>query len=71
MQRRPTERTSLLVLRMWREDGGELRARITQTPDVLAHAQTTVVASGPDQICRIVCSWVEELARGDVSVTNS
>jgi hypothetical protein len=69
MQGRPRERTSALVLRAWHEEGQELRARITQTPDVLSRAETTVTATGVEQICRIVCSWVEEIARGDVSVT--
>ena len=69
MQRRPRERTSTLVLRVWREEGQQLRARITQTPDLLAQGQTSVGASGVDQICRIVCAWVEDRARGDVPVT--
>jgi hypothetical protein len=69
MQGRSIERASMLVLRVWREEDHELRARITQTPDVLAHSQTTLAASGVEQICAVVRSWLEQLQRGDASVT--
>ena len=55
----------MLVLRVWREEDQELRARITHTSDVLSQTQTMLVASGVDQICEFVRSWLEHLQRSD------
>jgi hypothetical protein len=60
----------MLVLRVWREEDQELRARITQTPDLQSRVHTTIAASGVDEISEIVRSWLEQLARRDASVTD-
>ena len=69
MSSRPKKRTGVLVLRAWRESGVAVRARITHTADVLSDTQTSVAASGVDDICEVVRTWLELFERGDDSVT--
>jgi hypothetical protein len=55
-------RTGLLVVRVWTEsglDGPELRARITQTVDVIAGAEVVTAAATPDDVCGAVKEWLE------------
>lgn len=57
----PSERTGVLVLRMWIEPGAEdgLRARITTSDDLGSEERTSVVAADVDEILRIVRAWVD------------
>jgi hypothetical protein len=54
------ERTGVLVLRVWIEyDGaGGLRARITESSDILSYEQTTVVAGSIDDVLGVVRDWL-------------
>jgi hypothetical protein len=72
MPNRPSTRTGVLVLSVWREEDATLRARITHTPDVLSETRTSVAAGGGvDDICSIVRAWLDSFARGDDSVTGT
>jgi hypothetical protein len=56
-----SDRTGLLILRLWIEANHEtgLRARITQTLDTMAGEQPVAVAASADDICAIVKQWVQ------------
>lgn len=59
--RRQTERTGLMVVRIWFEDSGvSLRARLTETSDLDSAEQTSRVAASIDEVVEIVRDWVEE-----------
>ena len=56
-----SERTGILIVRLWIEgtaDGG-LRARITQTHDTTGPEQAMASAATPEDIYSIVRTWVE------------
>ena len=56
-----SERTGILIVRLWIEgtaDGG-LRARITQTHDATGPEQAMASAATPDDIYAVVRTWVE------------
>jgi hypothetical protein len=63
------QRATILVLRVWDEEG--LRARMVAFEDVRSHAeisvppgaQRSVAASTVDDICRMVRGWLEPQAR--------
>ena len=61
MVTRNSDRTGILILRLWLEsstpDG--LRARITQTLDSTDRAHTTATAAKPEDIYDLVQAWVE------------
>lgn len=62
------ERTGVLVLRIWVEQGdGGLRARITTSDDVESPEHTSVVAATLDEILRVVREFVERF-RGSEEV---
>ena len=51
----------MLVLRVWSEADGRLRARITDSDDVFSGEQRTLAAVGVDEISTVVRSWLELL----------
>lgn len=51
----------MLVLRVWSEADGGLRARITGSDDVFSGDQRTLAAVGVDEISTVVRSWLELL----------
>ena len=61
----------MLVLRVWSEADGGLRARITGSDDVFSGDQRTLAAVGVDEISTVVRSWLEllEAAAASKSVT--
>jgi hypothetical protein len=65
---RPPERTAVLVVRVWLEEGDTelpLRARITSTLDVSEHGATdTVGAASEKEIVKAVRAWLRALAAG-------
>lgn len=64
MKTQTTDRTGVLILRLWIEANHEtgLRARITQTLDTAAAEQPVAVAANADDICAIVKQWVQSFA---------
>jgi hypothetical protein len=71
MKTQTTDRTGVLILRLWIETNHEigLRARITQTLDSTATEQPLAVAATADDICSIVKKWVQAFEGGDAPVT--
>lgn len=65
---RMSDRTGLLVVRVWLEggpsDGDGLRARIIQTLDVAAGAEIVTAAATTDQVCATVREWLEAYLAG-------
>ena len=61
MKTQTTDRTGVLILRVWVEEHHEtgLRARITQALDSAAAEQPVAVAANADDICAIVKKWVQ------------
>jgi hypothetical protein len=51
----------MLVLRVWSEADGRLRARITDSNDVFSGEQRTLAAVGAEEICTVVRAWLELL----------
>ena len=51
----------MLVLRVWSEADGRLRARITDSNDVFSGERRTLAAVGVDEICTVVRTWLELL----------
>jgi hypothetical protein len=62
------ERTAVLVIRVWFEEGTagrSLRARITETPDVSASELTATSAAASEQeVVRAVRAWLRALTAG-------
>lgn len=61
-----TDRTGVLLVRLWIEANHEtsLRARITQSLDTMAIEQSVAVASSSDEICKVVKQWVDDFTSG-------
>jgi hypothetical protein len=60
-------RTGLLVVRVWIEgdsDDDGLRARITQTVDLLSGAELISTAATSDDVCAAVRAWLEAYLDG-------
>ena len=57
----PSERTGVLVLRVWIEAGSEsgLRARITVEDELGSHERVSVVAGSIEQIVEFVEQWLK------------
>jgi hypothetical protein len=55
------ESVGMLVVRVWSEGDGQLRARITGADDVFAGEQRTLAAVGVDEICAVIRAWLETL----------
>jgi hypothetical protein len=64
MKRHTSDRTSLLIVRLWVEAHHEtgLRARITQCLDTTTTETSVTVASTADDIYDVVRQWVENVA---------
>lgn len=59
------DRTGVLVIRLWLEDGFDerpLRARITHTLDVSASRSVETAASSEDEILTAVQGWLRAFA---------
>jgi hypothetical protein len=60
-------RTGLLVVRVWIEgdcDDDGLRARITQTVNLLSGAELISTAATSDDVCAAVRAWLEAYLDG-------
>ena len=58
------DRVGVLVVRVWTERDGQIRARITSSTDVL-RAESQVRASGTvEDISAVIKEWLERFARG-------
>jgi hypothetical protein len=58
------DRVGVLVVRVWTERDGQIRARITSSTDVL-RAESQVRASGTvEDISAVIQEWLERFARG-------
>ena len=56
------DRVGLLIVRIWNEGPGPVRARITHTLD-LKHRDTIVTeAAGQEQVLAIAREWIEAFA---------
>jgi len=66
------DRTGVLVVRVWVEVHPEqgLRARITETNDIVAGRQRSVAVASVDEVVEIVRAWLERFERGDAEVTD-
>lgn len=64
MKELPTNRSGVLILRLWTEANHStgLRARITQMLDMSRTEESVAVAASVDDICRVVKQWVDEFA---------
>ncbi len=62
------DRTSLLVIRAWIEDGSSepLRAQIRLTSDVSSGFQRTLTLTREDAVCATVQEWLVEVLAGAV-----
>lgn len=57
----PSDRTGILIVRLWNEGHGSdgFRARITQTLDSADSEQAVASAASPDDVYAVIRSWVE------------
>lgn len=64
MERPPSDRTGVLVVRLWIEEDHlqGLHARITHTLDTATNEQSAAVAASADRICAVVTRWVEDFS---------
>jgi hypothetical protein len=62
----PSERTGVLVLRVWIEAGSEsgLRARITTENELGSQERVSVVAGTVEQVVEFVEQWVRGFVAG-------
>jgi hypothetical protein len=59
------ERTAVLLIRLWREEGngpGSPRARIIQTLDVSGPVRTKTAAASEEEILAVVRAWLSAFA---------
>ena len=61
--RQSEERSAVLVIRAWQESGGatgpgQVRARLTQTPDAALPGWEQAVAEGEEEILAAVRDWL-------------
>jgi hypothetical protein len=59
--RQSEERSAVLVIRAWYEPGsppGQLRARLTQTPDADRPGWEQAAAAGEEEILAAVADWL-------------
>jgi len=68
----PSNRTGVLIVRLWVETNHhtKLRARIAQTIDTVVPEETFAVAASADDICEAVKQWVEEFTGPEPSDQN-
>lgn len=64
MKRSPSDRSGVLIVRLWIEENHAhgLRARITQNLDTAAGEESVAVAASSEDICAVVKRWVEDFA---------
>jgi hypothetical protein len=62
----PSERTGVLVVRAWFEEGSPdvLRARVIRTIDVSARAELVTVVRGKDEVILAVQAWLDAFVGG-------
>ncbi len=65
----PSERTGVLIVRVWTETDEitGLRARITRSLDITARGEVVSTAGTVDEILGTVRSWLEDFARSSQS----
>lgn len=54
-------RTTLLIVRAWRDDGDGFRARVTRVGDVAAPRPVEVVVTSAEEVCAQLRSWLDSL----------
>ena len=66
MQMPPGARTGVLVVRLWREGeaGTPLKARITQTTDILTAENVVTTVGSVEEICAVVRAWAGLMVGG-------
>jgi hypothetical protein len=55
-----SERTGVIVVRVWTEDAEPPRARITGSSSLPSEERTIAVAAGVEEIVAAVRNWLEE-----------
>jgi hypothetical protein len=67
METRSSDRTGIMVVRVWIESNarGGFRARLTHTLDSTAHEAEIAAAADPEDIYAVVRSWVEAFVDQD------
>jgi len=57
------DRTGLLIIRAWIEEGSSepLRAQIRLGADMSAGFERTLILADPDQICTVVQEWLDDI----------
>jgi hypothetical protein len=59
------ERTAVLVIRAWLEEGledAEVRARITESLDITSRERTEKAIAGEEEILASVAEWLQSFA---------
>jgi hypothetical protein len=51
----------LIVIRLWREAGGEIRVRLTSSTDLRQESVRTRVVTSRDEVLGLVEGWLDEL----------
>jgi alkanesulfonate monooxygenase SsuD/methylene tetrahydromethanopterin reductase-like flavin-dependent oxidoreductase (luciferase family) len=54
-----TGRVAVMVVRIWIEDDGGFRARLTHTRDLSEREEASDVAGTPDQVVAAVREWID------------
>jgi hypothetical protein len=67
MKPQPSDRTGVLIVRLWIEGNAQdgFRARITQTLDSAGAERAVAMAGTPDAVCTVVQSWVDEFVNSN------
>jgi hypothetical protein len=67
MTTQPSDRTGLLVVRLWIEGNARdgFRARITQTLDSAGTERAVAMAGTPQAVCTVVQNWVDEFVNSN------
>lgn len=62
MKPNPSDRTGLLIVRLWIEGNATdgFRARITQTLDSAGTERAVAMAGTPEDVSAVVQNWVDE-----------
>ena len=67
MKANPSDRTGLLIVRLWIEGNARdgFRARITQTLDAGGQERSVAMAGTPQDVCTVVQNWVDEFVNSN------
>jgi hypothetical protein len=59
----PTDRTGLLIIRAWTEEGSSepLRAQLRVSTDVSAGFERTLMLAQPEAVCATVQEWLADI----------